>query len=563
MNALEADPPAPAAFPRWSRWLTVGALTAIALSLLIGTWLSRRNEWTPILDIAALELRVRDMSNDLPLVGVFSRMGWYHPGPAFIVQEWLPYKIFGVDGLAYGVVAGHLVALGLAWWLAARLNRVAGACVLLAGVAVLWARDPAQAMEPWNPWAGLIATITLMMAAWSAGERRWPGTILLLPIGSYLIQAHLGFAPLVGLLGATAAVAALWPRVGRPLPWIAWLISAALALVVWIPPLYEQLTRSPGNATLIFESFGKEPTQGLRVGLTSVADGFAIPPYWIEDATVRLFSTQVHVPWLLLLPLAATVIAITRRDRLRITAMAVCWAAIAAAVLAVANVSGALAEYLVGWIPAVSSTTVVLSAWIIVGLGLPERFRLPSWVAIACLQLAAVVLAVATAFAWSAASQLDAARGRTAAILTDAVVVDAASRPAELGVGDLRRTELMELRQIFYGVLAGTTRAGIDMAGPQNIVWETTGAIPADGGPGRVRYRLQSVTPGQTSYPPGTRVVSRVDPFTPEQWVEILAIDEQMANPNLTEDERRELDARREALRDGQSAFEVIAVEQP
>ena len=164
--------PATDTAPRWSRWLTAVALAAIAVALLLGTWLSRRNEWTPTLDIAALELRVGAMSNDLPLVGVFSRMGWYHPGPAFIVQEWLPYRLFGVDGLAYGVVAGHLVALGLAWWMATRLNRVAGACVLLAGVVVLWARDPAQAMEPWNPWAGLVATITLMVAAWSAGERR-------------------------------------------------------------------------------------------------------------------------------------------------------------------------------------------------------------------------------------------------------------------------------------------------------------------------------------------------------------------------------------------------------
>ena len=44
-----------------------------------------------------------------------------------------------------------------------------------------------------------------MVAAWSAGERRRLGSVLVLPVASYLLQAHLGFAPLVGLLIATAA----------------------------------------------------------------------------------------------------------------------------------------------------------------------------------------------------------------------------------------------------------------------------------------------------------------------------------------------------------------------
>jgi len=563
-NAPDSAPressPATDTAPRWSRWLTAVALAAIAVALLLGTWLSRRNEWTPTLDIAALELRVGAMSHDLPLVGVFSRMGWYHPGPAFIVQEWLPYRLFGVDGLAYGVVAGHLVALGLACRMATRLNRVAGACVLLAGVVVLWARDPAQAMEPWNPWAGLVATITLMVAAWSAGERRRLGSVLVLPVASYLLQAHLGFAPLVGLLIATAAVAALWRgERGRAIPWVAWLVGAGLAALIWLPPLYEQLTRSPGNATLILQSFGNEPPQGLVAGLLAVADGFAVPPSWFHYSL--LLPSSAGVPWLLLLPLAATVAAVVRRDRLRITAMAVCWSSIVAVAVAVAFVSGAPAEYLVGWIPAVASTTVLLSTWIVGGLLVPQRLRVPGWTAAAALELAAVALAVVTAFNWSSASQLDAPKGRTVTALTDALVADAGSRPAELVAGELRPSEILELRQVFYGVLAGAVRDGIDIAAPENIVWETTGAIPPDGGGDRVHYELQSVDPGRL-YPPGTRLVVRYDPFTAEQWQAILAVDEQLGAPNLTPEQRMTLDRERFRLTGGQAAFEIVAVDQ-
>ncbi len=550
---------ATAATPRWWRWLTAASLAAIAIALLLGTWLSRRNEWTPTLDIAALELRVHAMSHDFPLVGVFSRMGWYHPGPAFIIQEWLPYRLFGVNGLAYGVVLGHLVALGLAWWAATRLNRVAGACVLLAGVLVLWAREPAQAMEPWNPWAGLIATITLMIAAWSAGERHRLGAVLVLPVASYLLQAHLGFAPLVGLLIATAAVAAIWPGDrGRQIPWAAWLLGAGLSVLMWLPPLYEQLTRSPGNATLIVQSFGKEPPQGLVAGLLAVADGFAVPPSWFHYSL--LLPSSAGFPWLLLLPIAATAAALLRRDRLRITAMAVCWASIVAVVVAVAFVSGAPAEYLVGWIPAVACTTVLLSAWIVCGLWAPQRLRVPSWTAAAALQLAAAALAVVTAFNWSAASQLDAPKGRTAAALTEALVTDAGARPAEIVAGELRPSEILELRQVFYGVLAGAVRDGMDIAAPQNIVWETTGAVPADGGGDRVHYELQSISPGRT-YPAGTRVVARYDPFTPEQWQAILAVDAQLGAPNLTPEQRMSLDRERFELTGGQAAFEIVAVD--
>src|SRR5689334_8524947 len=67
-----------------------------------------RSGWLASSDWAAIELRTRDVgTSHTPLVGVYSRYGWNHPGPLLFYVLALPYRLFGAQG--HGILAGALI----------------------------------------------------------------------------------------------------------------------------------------------------------------------------------------------------------------------------------------------------------------------------------------------------------------------------------------------------------------------------------------------------------------------------------------------------------------------
>jgi hypothetical protein len=143
-----------------SRALWVAAAVA-AVPFLVVAAMSLGSSYRPVGDAAFIDLRVRDVfSGDLPLVGVYSRYGWNHPGPVLL---WALAPLNAIAGGAawstqLGTVLLQLGAVILAGWSAWRRGGpalVAGmACTLLLTLAAL---GPQVLRVPWNPYVALPA----------------------------------------------------------------------------------------------------------------------------------------------------------------------------------------------------------------------------------------------------------------------------------------------------------------------------------------------------------------------------------------------------------------------
>ena len=545
-------------WPRWEPPLTASLVAIIVAVLAFGAWLGLRGEWTPILDIAALEIRTHAIPEYWPLVGVFSRFGWYHPGPLFILQGWLPYRLWGPNGLIVAIVTVHLVSLVVAWGVARRINRLAGAFALLAAVVVLAARDPSQALEPWNPFAGLVSSITLLVLAWAAAQRMALGPILMLPLGTYLLQSHLGYAPLVGLVVVVAAGLALLPGRDRTrsVPWVPWILGAVLAALLWVPVLVQQLTGTPGNITAIASSFGEtgEPL-GVSAGWATVSSAFAARPYWTQGLVVEFPESGAWPLWLILTGLAVIWSAM-RRDWQAVRILGICLAAVAASFVAVSSASGAPSEYLVSWIPAVAATTIAMSAWAIAHKSVVLSASSRQAACAAAIAVIATLVAIPTAWNWAGASQLYPGRGEASAALGEALLADAGGEPFNLGANTgASQASAMDVRSVYYGVLATAVRGGADVGAPVPIVWEVAGVLATDEQL-RKTYVVRNVDPNRAD---GARVIATWSPLSGDELAELLAIDAALA-ADPSSGQADALATRRMKLLDGRVAMELVEI---
>src|SRR5262249_14357092 len=106
-------------------------------------------------------------------------------------------------------------------------------------------------VDIWNPLAAFFPFVLFLMLAWAVLCRDW----LMLPIavfvGSCVVQIHAGYLPLVVplLLFVSVFAAVALVRSRRP----RWLVAAGVvALVVWLPPLVQQVASPNGNLQALF-----------------------------------------------------------------------------------------------------------------------------------------------------------------------------------------------------------------------------------------------------------------------------------------------------------------------
>lgn len=529
--------------------VTIGVVVSV---LGIGAFVGLRNEWTPILDIAALELRVQAMGEFIPQVGVFSRMGWFHPGPSIFFQSWLPYRVLGPVGLNIAMVLVHLSALVLAWWLARRQDRLAGGIVLVTMLAVLLVEPAVVALEPWNPYAGTIASFTFLMAAWGVSERRWVATALMFPVGSYLVHNHVGYVPFVALVAFTAILLA-WKLSlrGVPAPWGAWIVGACITVAMWLPVLWQQVTGDPGNLTALLTTPAEGARAGVVTGMKTLFDSFALVPYWASGETLAFRSTW-QFPWLLLVPIIGAVVAYRHRDAQAGRMLALSAAACIAGVVAITVTTGPLVGYLVIWLPVTAATSVAMGLWAAL-----RGFATPMWTVVA--YATAVVVSVLVAVSWARAEQEYPEYGRASLTLGSALHEQSAGDPVYLSnLPGQGLAQLLDIRQVYYGVLATAVREGTDVIVPEPISWEVGGVLPANAMP--------SAVPGLPNYAVTilrsdlTEAVAVYNPLTPAETEEFLRLEDQITQAAADSPEQIELIRARDRLAEGRFPFALVRV---
>jgi hypothetical protein len=351
-------------------WTVLAVVTLYGL----GTWWSLRD--SPILlgDIAIMELKVRAIADGghWPMTGAYSRMGWDHPGPAQWYYLTGVYLLLGKSTVALSVAAilWQLAMVVVAWWTARRRDALLGWLVLLGGVAALWVLRSSDVALPWNPLVGAVGVLTLVVLGWDCALGGRLGALLMLPLGSFLAQSHLGYVPVVAAVCALALALLLWHRRTAPSPtgglrWLAAGTGAAVAM--WALPVLQQLTHDPGNLELILGWESEEPRFGLRGALGVLSRIFANPSSW---RSTPWLDPQMVVPWLLVLPLAATVVAALRRSHGQLAALGLGWAAVVSAWFAVGQIRGEAFAYLAHFVPPTVLSLLAFSLWVLlIGLG--------------------------------------------------------------------------------------------------------------------------------------------------------------------------------------------------
>jgi hypothetical protein len=339
--------------------------------------------WHPASDLAVEVMRISEVGGrHTPLVGAHSRYGWDHPGP-LLFWGLAPFRWrFGPTGVLVGVVVLNALAIVGALLIARRRGGLP--LVVLVGGAVLtltWALGPSLLADPWNPWAAVLPFFTFVLLAWDLADGELWALPWLVGVGTYLVQTHVGYTPLVLGLGLAAALLGRGAIRHRPADDGAVAASTArrsrlaalvVAAVLWIPPVLQQLFGAQGNlsAILRFVRNPPEPAVGWRTAWGILGTELGFPGAWLAGGELDVFGvrTSSTVPAVVLLVATAALGAVAWRRGAaspgRLATLAV--VASGLGVVSGARVTGAVGSYLVRWwwvIAAVVWLSVSWSIW--------------------------------------------------------------------------------------------------------------------------------------------------------------------------------------------------------
>ena len=364
-----------------------------------------RRPWLPVSDWALIELHVREVgTTQTPLVGAYSRFGWHHPGPWPFYLLAGPYRLVGgAHGLLAAAALWNLTMLAATAWVLRRISRqlylVAAPIIAL----LVLGLGAGFLSDPWNPSLPVLGVALLVALAHRfATGHRWSAPAMV-GVASLLVQAHLGFlvissAIVVGSIvlhllgwwsaGRTRAGArsgtdpstSVGPHPGpRPTGPVV-MATVVVVLAAWAPVAVDQLTRHPGNLTLLSRD-ARRPPAGLtpeeqeRIGpgraLGLFARQLGVPGPWMgadEGPTYRDLDPiagrgrPVDLAGPVLLGALAVVVASRRRDRAALSLLALVAVATLGGFLTLAAIRGPPYGWLVrGLWP--------LAAWLWIAIG--------------------------------------------------------------------------------------------------------------------------------------------------------------------------------------------------
>lgn len=464
-----------------------------------------------------------DEASDLERgLGPYSRYGWSHPGPLWFYLLVPGTRLSGGDDaalLAASVLVHGLLAAALVVAVH-RAGRPALTLVVAALVLVFVLRMPATMfVDVWSPYALLIGTLLFLVLAARVHSGSWPALLAMLIAGSYLVQTHIGTAPLVVAVSAVGGVGFVLgvrthrraaerdataggsPRVARR----RWTVAlAALLVAVWIPPVVEQLT-SPvreGNLARLVSFFLNHEEEGGSPSpfgaLIAVGRLLAMTPYGWDagplemDVSAMPASVGVALAAQALASAGLVVLGLRLRSRAGSWWGVVTLAALAAAVASAVTVTGTLFYYLIIWVAALPVATLIGYVHLALERRAADREAAPDrWTAVdrapVPAALAAVGLVLSAAAAVALVDVVDA--------LPPSTEITAASRLVDDGLADVEgRTVHVDmdphgLWPIGAGVVRGLVSDGWEVSVDPGFT-NLFGARRADAGGGPVDVLL-------------------------------------------------------------------------
>jgi hypothetical protein len=523
------DAPAPR-----ERWLLVAVIGVLVLPLAVGA-VRALVDGTPNPggDQAIFELRVGDVGDDTPVLGSYSRLGANHPGPLWFYLLATPFRLLGQDfaALQVGTLAvGALSLAAMAWIAWARGGRTVLLWTGALLAAFVHALGPGWVADPWEPKGLTLVVAALLFVTFDAVMGRLWSLPAAAVVASILAQAQATLAPFAMTMGVLAlgatAVRAVRDREGDPdrrraLAGLAG--TTLLVLLLWSPPLVQQLRADPGNLTAFRDAMqaSAEPALGGGPAWRAVGLQLGHRPGWLGvDLPLVGFSGEVDagagplVPVGLVALVAAAALAIRRRAFTPVGLAAVVGAGIVVGALSLARLVGPLFVWIPSWTQALGLGAGVATGWCayevvgVQGRALVDRAALPV--------LGGVLVAA------SGLTVLDARREPA----TDAIAATVTELAAEVA-DDLDGTVLVgsdvRATQVFGGTEVGVSTlvlalddAGVDVVVPAEAA-NRYGDRRAEPGRATAELRLVDAT---EPVPDGYRVLATADPVPADERAE-------------------------------------------
>lgn len=378
----------------WSpRRLRAVVWAVLALPFVLAAFRLLSREYHPVLDQAMAEFRVRDVgTGDTPLIGlpgrIFppGRVGDYtvqgsHPGPLSFYLLAPTYRILGSSawGLLVGMIVLNLAAIALALWIAHRRGGLP-VTLVMAGTIVLLVRGYGFEVvtQPWNPYLPLLFWLVVLLGTWSvlAGDRSM--IVVVTAVACLCAQTHLPYVGLSLGMGALCVLALLWhwyrhpvdrndvtTQLGR---------SAIVGVVLWLPPLWNQLTGEPGNLRMIIDYFRNPPEESVGLGegvrlmlrhldlVRMAGDAFGADGY-VTRAGYDLQGSVVPGVVVVLVWLATVAIAFRMRHRVLLTLHLVIGWSLVLGVVSMSRIFGKVWFYLTLWAWTSATLLAVAVVW--------------------------------------------------------------------------------------------------------------------------------------------------------------------------------------------------------
>jgi hypothetical protein len=248
-------------------------------------------------DAGANSILIQQAMHGTLLIGNYSRVGFNHPGPAYMyVQaagQWLFFYALHLVPTAWNAHILAVFALNSAFvttvtgvvygW----TRSLRGAAVALAVVLGFIATEPQILSLDWMPWMYVPAYIAFLVAAASVAAGAARDLWILTLTGWFLIHGHVCFLFFVPVIVAAAATAAIWPHgpraslraFSRPRTWIP---VAAISAVFLLPIVVNLALHWPGSFGKYF-SYSSSSKAGGH-GLAQVAR-YAVWFWWHDGHT--------------------------------------------------------------------------------------------------------------------------------------------------------------------------------------------------------------------------------------------------------------------------------------
>ena len=333
-----------------------GLVLVVVAPVLVAGINGLTRSWYPAGDWGVMELRILDVGGaHTPLVGPYSRYSWNHPGPLLFWLLAVPYRLSGGRPASILLGAALLNALAVVGvlvfaWRHGRLALLVPMAVSL--TLLLHSIGPALLRDPWNAWVTVVPFGLLVVAAWAAVEGDRATLPVVVIVGAFEAQSHVGLLPVaVVLTGAAGLGFYVTRRLVRPL-----VVAAGVAVACWLPVLVDVVTGGSNVGDLLSFFWSAHDVAGWGIATKILSLELGLPAPWlgapestsaVGGVLVGRAARSLAVPLVVFVVGCAVAWWAKARPALRFQLFVAGTAAVG--VVSVSRVTGGVFDYLVRW----------------------------------------------------------------------------------------------------------------------------------------------------------------------------------------------------------------------